>query len=199
MGQQMVGEQDGLGGLQVGLAGHDGVRVRGGLIRQCRDDVESAVGDPGHGVAQPHPEQSGHLVVAGASSPQSPAQLGADPFDQTTLQRAVNVLVGGDRDEAAVGDIGAEPIQSGQQPVALLVGEQTRAVQHLGMRLGGRHVVGRQHPVEMGRAAQCGQFRRGAVGEPGTPQRPLVGAHRGSLSRSPRSRRAAIFDESPCT
>ena len=94
----------------------------------------------------------------------------------------MDVLVGDDRREAAVGDVGAEAVQPGQQPVALLVGEQPRPVQHLRVRLRRGDVIRRQHPVELGRLAQRRKGRRGSVGEPPAPQRPLVGAHGRLLS-----------------
>ena len=64
MGQQVVGEQDRLSGLQVGLARHDRVRVGIGLCDQCRNQLQRSVGHPAHRVAQPHPEQCRHLVIA---------------------------------------------------------------------------------------------------------------------------------------
>nr|VTP01322.1 hypothetical protein BIN_B_02876 [Mycobacterium kansasii] len=62
--EQVVGQQDRLSRLQVCLAGHDRDRMRGGLNGQGLDHVERTGGDPAHGVAQPHPEQGGDLVVA---------------------------------------------------------------------------------------------------------------------------------------
>ena len=62
--QQMMGQQDRLGRLHVRLTRHDGRRVGGGLGGQRRDDVERPGGDPSHRIAQPHPEQRGHLIVS---------------------------------------------------------------------------------------------------------------------------------------
>lgn len=98
--------------------------MRRGLHRQRVDHLQYAVGDAAHGVAQPHPEQCGHLIVAGASGPQPAAEVRPDPVDQAALQRTVHILVGDQRLETAVGDIGTEAVQAGEQPVTLLVGEQ---------------------------------------------------------------------------
>ena len=68
--EQVVCQQDGLRGLQMGLARHNGRRVGAGLGGERADDVEHTGGDPSYRVTQPHPEQRGHLVVARASGPQ---------------------------------------------------------------------------------------------------------------------------------
>ncbi len=92
--EQMVREQHRLRRLQVRLARHHGVGVRGGLVCDGVDDVEHTVADTPRRVAQPHAEQRRHLVVAGAPGAQTSADLGADPLDQTALECAVHVLVG---------------------------------------------------------------------------------------------------------
>ncbi len=114
------------------------VGMRRGLHRQRVDHVQHAVGDAADGVAQPHPEQGGHLVVAGASGPQPATQIGPDPVDQAAFQRAVHILVGEQRLEAAVGDVGPQAVQPREQAVALLIGEQPGPVQDPGMGLGSR-------------------------------------------------------------
>ena len=70
------------------LPGMIGARVRGGLGGQRADEVEHTVGDPAHRVAQPHPEQGGHLVVARPAGAQPAAEIRPDPVDQPALQRA---------------------------------------------------------------------------------------------------------------
>ena len=167
--QQVVCEQDRLGGLQVGLARHDRVRMCRRLVGQRRHHIEHTVGHPAHPVAQPHPEQSGDLVVARAPGPQPAAEVGADPVDESAFQGPVHVLVGYQRSEAAVGDVGAEAVQADEQAVALVVGEQTGPVQNARVRLGRGHVVGRQHPVEVRRLAQCRKGLRRPTVEPTAP------------------------------
>jgi hypothetical protein len=82
----------------------------------------------------------------------------------------VHILVAGQRNEAAVGQVGAEAVQAGQQPVALLIAEQAGPVQHPGVRFGGGDVVRGEHPVEMGGLAQCGQRGGRAAREAAAPQ-----------------------------
>ena len=124
------------------------------------------------------------------------AQVGADPVDQPALQRGVHVLVGDQRPETAVRDVFGQAVQTGQQSIALIFGQQTGIEQNLRVSFGRDDVVWRQHPIEVGGFTQRGQRFGRAVGEPPTPQRPLVGAHVSSVARS---RRAASFDDSPCT
>ena len=205
MRQQMMGQQHRLGGLQVCFAGHDRARVRGRLGGERFDDGEDTVGHPAHGVAQPHPEQCGHLIIARPSGPKPATDIRSDPVDESAFQCAVHILVGDDREETAVGDIRTQAVQPGQQRVTLIVGQQPRAVQHQRVRLGRDDVIGRQHPVEVGGLTQRRQCRGGPVGEAATPQRALVGGHVCSPRISPRadssariSLAAAIFDDRPC-
>ena len=94
MGQQVVAEQDRLGVLQVGAAGHGHTLVGLGLLHQRVDGGQDAAGDDPGVVAQEHPAQGCHLVVAGPAGAELAAQLGAGAFDQAAFQRAVHVLVG---------------------------------------------------------------------------------------------------------
>ncbi len=100
-------------------------------VASARHDVEDSVGDPAHRVAQPQPKQRGHLVVSRPARPQPPSEVLPDPVDEAALQRAVHVLVGDQRPEAAVGDVFGQAVQAGEQAVALLFGEQPGSKQHL--------------------------------------------------------------------
>ena len=108
-------QQHRLCGLQMCLAGHDRRRVRGRLRGERLDETEHSVGHPAHRVTQPHPQQRGHLIVARPSGPQPAAEVGADPVDESTFQCAVDVLVGEQWGEAAVGDVGTQAVQSDEQ------------------------------------------------------------------------------------
>jgi hypothetical protein len=149
VGGEMVGEQDGLRVLQVRAPGHRGVGVRSGLGDQRVDDVQHTCADPAGSVAQPHPEQRGHLVVARAPGAELAAQLGAGPFDQAPLQRRVHVLVVGRGSERAGLHVGLELGQRVEHARELAVGEQARAGEHAGVRHRAAQVVRSQPPVEV--------------------------------------------------
>ena len=87
-------EQHGLGVLQVGPAGQNRVRMPLRLRHQRFDDVERACDDPLRRVAQPHPEEGGDLVVAGAAGAKLAAEFGARAFEKAAFEGGVDVLVG---------------------------------------------------------------------------------------------------------
>ena len=109
--------------------------MRGRLSGQRSHDVKDTVGDPTHRVAQPQPKQRGHLVVSRPARPQPAAEVLPDAVDQAALQRAVHVLVGDQRPEAAVGDILGKAVQAGEQAIALLLGQQPGPKQYPRVRL----------------------------------------------------------------
>jgi len=120
-------------------------------------------------VAQVHPEQRRHLVVPRAPGPQQTTQLGTEPIQQTVLQRGVHIFVSFSRQELPGQDVLEQPVQTGQHRGQILVGQQSRAVQHLGVRLRPGNVVRRQPPVELRRLTQRRQRVCRSAGEPATP------------------------------
>ncbi len=156
--------------LQVGAAGQHRAGVLGGLGDEGVDDVEDTGDDAAVGVAQPHPEQRGNLVVAGAPGAQLAAQLGADSVQQPAFEGGVHVFVVDHRLEGARRHVGGQHVQAREHPVQFLVGEQSGAVEHAGVGARAGDVVGRQAPVEVGRQAQRGHRLGWAGGEPAAPE-----------------------------
>ena len=182
-------------GVMAGL----GAAINTGAV--SRDDTVAVigcggVGDAADGVTQPHPKQSGHLIISGTACAQPAAEFGADTVDEAALECTVHVLVAGQGPEAAVLDVSGQAVQAGEQAVALFLGEQSCPEEHPGMGFGRHDVVGCQYPVEVRRLAQRGKRIRRSVGEPATPQRAFVGAHRYFPARSLRADR---LEDSPCT
>ena len=182
VGQQVVAEQDRLGMLQVGAAGHGHPLVRLGLVHQRVDRGEHAAGDDPGVVAQEHPSQRGHLVVAGPAGAELAAELGARALDQAALQGTVHVLIRLRRQVGAGGDVLVQLRQGRKHALEFGVVQQTGLVQHAGVRLGPGDVVAGQPPVKVRGLAQCGEGVRGATGEPAAPQRARISRLRLLLS-----------------
>jgi hypothetical protein len=170
VGQQVVAEQDRLGVLQVGPARHGHAVVGLGLLHQRVDGGQHAAGDDPGVVAQEHPAQRGHLVVARPAGAELAAQLGSGALDQAALQRTVHVLIGFRRHVGARGDVLIQPGEGGEHAFQLGVVQQAGLVQHAGVRLGAGDVVAGQPPVEVRGLAQRRQGIGGAAGEPAAPQ-----------------------------
>ena len=85
VGQQVVGEADGLGHLQVGKAGEDGVYVALGHADERGLQVAQKAADEVDFAAQPQADVGGDLVVAAAAGVQALAgvahELGQARFD----------------------------------------------------------------------------------------------------------------------
>ena len=176
VGQQMVGQQDRLGVLQVGAARHRRARVLLRLPGERVDDVEHPGGDAARRVAQVHPDHGGDLVVAGAASTQLASEIFSGPLQESALQGPVDVLIRVCGDEAARRDVVVQPLQRREHTGQLVVTEQLGAVQHPGVGLGAGDVVGGELPVEVRGLAQRRHDVGRAGGEAAAPERAFVGA-----------------------
>ena len=146
-----------------------------GLPDQRLDERTDLRGQRAGLAPQEHPHQGGDLVVAGPAGPQPPAEFVTHPLDQPAFQRGVDVLVRGHSRERAAGHVGGECVQAGDETGQFGVVEQPGRVQRPGVRLRTGQVVGRQPPVEVGRARQRDQRRRRAAVEAAAPQlRPVA-------------------------
>lgn len=130
----MVGEEHRLGVLEVRTAGHRHVRVRLREADQRVLEVGDQTADRTGVVAQTHPEERRDLVVAGTARAQLAAQVGTEALQQAPLQCRVDVLVGDRAHEGAVGDVRLQLVEPGEHPRQLVLGEQSRLVQHARVR-----------------------------------------------------------------
>jgi len=170
VGEQVVGQQDGLGVLQVGAPRHDHAEVAPGLAGEGFDNLDQLVGQADQLHAQVGADEGGDLVVPGPAGPQPSAQFRTHAFPEGALEAAVDVLVGLGGDERSGGDIGGEPVQGRQHGGMLGIGEQAGAPQRRSVRTGTRQIVPGQPPVELGGPAQRGHGVCRAPGEPAAPQ-----------------------------
>ena len=123
MGQEVVGEQHGLGPLEVGVAGQVGVS---GRFRSRQQDVLQGDGQPGdldELALAPQAQVGGDLVVAAAGGVQLGAG-GAGELGDPALDGGVDVLVALDEAERAAGHLLLRPVERGQHGGDLVVVEQ---------------------------------------------------------------------------
>ncbi len=154
----------------MGAAGHGHALVRLGLVHQRLDRGQHAAGDDPGVVAQEHPAQRGHLVVAGTAGAELAAELGSGALDESAFERTVHVLIGLCRQVGAGGDVVVQLRQGGKHALELGVVQQPGLVQHAGVRLRSGDVVAGQPPVKVRGLAQRREGVRGAAGEPAAPQ-----------------------------
>ena len=112
VGHQPVGQRDGLGPLQVGVAGHDRLQVLLSHIAEGGAQFLRQPGQPVDRVRQEHADVQRHLVVAAAGGVQLLARR-ADALGQRGLHEGVDVLafhVDGKRPAVDVGEDALQPI-----------------------------------------------------------------------------------------
>jgi hypothetical protein len=169
VGQQVVGQQHGLGPLEVGVAGQVDVAGLLGPVQQHRLEVEHGQGHVGERPLHVAAEGGGHLVVAAPAGVQlgtrCPGQL-RDP----ALDGGVDVLVAALEGEAPLVELDPHPHQGGQHDAALVLGEHPAPDQapHVGLAAG--QVVGGQPAVEPQAHREGQQLRRRPTLEPPVPE-----------------------------
>jgi hypothetical protein len=141
VGQQMVGQHDGLRALHVSVAGHRRVHRLGGTRHQGPlHGPEHLVGARGH-VSEIESLVERDLVVARAPGVQLAADL-AHQLQEPTLHVHVDVFELGPEGERAAGQLNPDGFQPGDDPVALGIGEQAGPRQRVGPRHAAHDVVG---------------------------------------------------------
>ena len=108
-------------------------------------------------LAQVHANECRDLVVAGTSSTQLATERRSGSLNEATLERGVDVFVVGSGHKRTRSDIGVQASQRIMHGGALLVGQQSDAMQLISVRMRARDVHVRQAEVEVRRHAQCSQ------------------------------------------
>ena len=153
--QQVMGEQDGLGGLDVGRPRQDGVALALGQFdeRPLEDEVRriEAIDRP----ARPQPQVRGDLVVARPAGVELAGDR-PDPGRQRGLEVHVDVLEGRIPVDAAGGDVLGQRGQATDELVDLVPGQEPGPAQpaHVGDR--GREVVGGESGIHLDRPGEIG-------------------------------------------
>jgi hypothetical protein len=170
----MVAEGHRLGRLQVGVAGHQHVGMRLGLVDQRALQVHDRGVDRVDRASEPQPEIGHHLVVAAACGVQPAGRL-AHQFLEAGLHIHVDVLELGLEGEAAVGDLALDRAEPVEDRVAIGLRDDPARRQHLGMRLRAADILRRETPVDVDRGVDFLHDGRGACGEAPAPH--LVRTH----------------------
>jgi len=114
-----------------------------GLPHKGVDDVQHKRAQAAGVVAQVHPQQRGHLVVARAAGAKPATDIGAGTLDQASLERRVHVLVVLERSERPRLHIGQELPEPHLHRIQGGVIQQASAMQGARVCAGPRDVVGR--------------------------------------------------------
>ena len=147
VGQQVVGQQDRLGPLQMGVAGQVGVPGLPARFEEHLLEVDDPAGPPEQRPLGEQPQVGGHLVVAAAAGVQPAADVAGDLGDPP-LDGGVDVLVARLEHEGALGELLLDPVERGQQDPGCRPRRAAPALQTQDMGPAASHVVGGQPPVE---------------------------------------------------
>ena len=159
-----MGEIDGLGALQVRVAGHRPVLVALGELHEHALEVLQLLERPERVRAREHGHVGRDLVVARAGGVELAADR-ADDLRQAALDRHVDVLVVvAERERPAV-ELGLDAVEAAQQRVAVGVGDDPGGGEHPGVGARLLDVVGPEPVVEPDRGVQLPEDGMLGLGE----------------------------------
>ena len=148
VGHKVVAEGDGLGALEVGIAGHDGGGVCLGLLGQSLDEVADEGNDLVDLVAEVHTDIQGHLVVTASGSVELLAHI-PQPLGQHLLHEHMDILAGHVDGEGPRLNIGEDPLQARDEGVSLGLGDDITGGQHGGVGHASRDILAVHTGVEV--------------------------------------------------
>ena len=148
MGQQVMGQQDRLGPLQVGVAGQVDVRRVPGPVGQDVLQGHDLARHPDQRTAAPQAQVGGDLVVAAPPGVQLGADRLAGQLGHPALDRGVDVLVPGLEDERRRLELLRHQVEGVQQLRDLALGQEAHLAQPLDVGARAGEVVGGQHLIE---------------------------------------------------
>lgn len=173
VGEGPVGEEEGLGALEVGVAGDDGGALAGGEVEE-RGAGGLEFGDASvDGVACPEAEVGGDLVVSAAACVEFLGER-AQGFGESALDEGVDVLVLGESiAEGELGvlvDGGAHGEEGVSEAEVLVVGEDVGAGEGVCPGDGAIDVVECEARVEVERVVDLAEDGVGTCFESSTPE-----------------------------
>ncbi len=177
VGQEVLGQGHGLGGLEMGAPGQERVLVLRGALQEHGGQLGQA-GAPGRGPARDEqPEVQGHLVVARAAGVELAAHR-SHQGREAAFNVHVHVFQGRVPGERAGLDLGEHGVQTLDERGGLVPGDDPLGGQHAGVGLGPGDVLGVQPVVETHRLGVALHQGVGGRGEAAAPH--LFPAHASS-------------------
>ena len=168
VGEEMVREQDGLGGLDVRRAGQDRVAVAFGQADQRALERDERGVEPVDRAAQPQAQVRGDLVVPRAAGVELAGHR-PDPLGQGHLEVQVDVLELGVPLDGARRDVLGEGVQALDQRRQLVLGDEPGASEPADVRDGARQVVRRELAIHLDRSRERGDALVARLAEPSAP------------------------------
>jgi hypothetical protein len=136
--EQVMREEDGLGPLEMGVAGDEHVALPRRQVKQGPLGAAHALDQVGRGVFEPEPHVGRHLVVPTARGMKPRRRRHA--LGQRVLNVHVHILQFRAPDEGACFDFREDDIEPLVDRIALGLGDQAHVGQHGGVRLAARDV-----------------------------------------------------------
>ena len=164
-----MSQQDGLGALQMGVAGQRRVTRRGGAVEEDGLERVDTTRHVEAFASHEQPQRGGDLVIPAPAGVQLRARVARELGDPA-LDRGVDVLVGRRELERALGDLELGAVERREHERALLVGQQPDPGQHLDVRARSRDVVDRETRVERQALGEREQLVGRALTEAAVPQ-----------------------------
>ena len=169
VGKQMMCQEYRLGTLQVRVARHREVRVRGRRLRQCIGQVEHAAHQGEDRALRPEPQVGRNLVVAGATGVELAGDR-ADELAQPSLDAGVDILIGDGQREVAIFDLGEDLPEPALEGCRVLGADDPLLAEHAGVGDRAANVFAYQAHVERDRGVERLQASVGRLCEPSAPR-----------------------------
>ena len=163
VGEEMVGEVDGLSALEVGITWDDDLGMIGGELDDRGLEFVELAAQLDQFVAKPHPHIEGDLIIPGAGRVEF--GTGGHAAGQFGFDVHVNIFELRFPFEFPLLDFFADDLESVEDGLGLGLGQDPDFVQHGGMGHGAHDVVLPQTPIEGDGFGEAGDIGAGALGE----------------------------------
>ena len=164
----MVPEQNGLSPLQMGVAGHNDPQVLLRLIHNRLQQLLDQVADLINFRAQVHPQIQGHLVIPGPGGVELLAHI-PQPLGQHLLHKHMDILAGVVKVQFSRFQVVQDSLQSLDQGIRLLLGQDALGPQHGGVGHGAGDILLIQFAVKVDGGIEIIRNAADLAGRPSGP------------------------------